>query len=167
MKVIKFGGSSLASSRQLQKVLSIVEADQQRKYVIVSAPGKRFDGDTKVTDLLIQYARQTIHHQDTQAVMNTIIDRYAEIGHGFDVPEAQLTPIFETIRNLPKQAYADNTYLMAAFKAHGERLNAQLVAAVFQKSGLNARYLDPKDAGMVVTDVPDDEIGRASCRERV
>ncbi|MCB7138327.1 aspartate kinase [Lactiplantibacillus plantarum] len=156
MKVIKFGGSSLASSQQLQKVLAIVEADQKRKYVIVSAPGKRFDGDTKVTDLLIQYARQTIHHQDTQAVTAAIIDRYAEIGHGFNVPEAQLTPIFETIRNLPKQSYADNTYLMAAFKAHGERLNAQLVAAVFQQSGLNARYLDPKDAGMVVTDVPDD-----------
>ena len=156
MKVIKFGGSSLASSTQLQKVLSIVEADDQRKYVIVSAPGKRFDGDTKVTDLLIQYARQTIHHQDTTAVMNTIIDRYAEIGHGFEVPEAQLTPIFDTIKNLPKQAYADNTYLMATFKAHGERLNAQLVAAVFAKSGLNARYLDPKEAGMVVTDVPDD-----------
>lgn len=146
MKVIKFGGSSLASSQQLQKVLAIVEADQKRKYVIVSAPGKRFDGDTKVTDLLIQYARQTIHHQDTQAVTAAIIDRYAEIGHGFNVPEAQLTPIFETIRNLPKQSYADNTYLMAAFKAHGERLNAQLVAAVFQQSGLNARYLDPKDA---------------------
>ncbi|ETY73859.1 aspartate kinase [Lactiplantibacillus fabifermentans] len=156
MKVIKFGGSSLASSTQLQKVLSIVQADAQRKYVIVSAPGKRFDGDTKVTDLLIQYARQTIHRQDTTAVVQTIIDRYAEIGHGFNVAEAQLTPIFNTIKNLPNQPYADNTYLMAAFKAHGERLNAQLVAAVFAQAGLNARYLDPKDAGMVVTDVPDD-----------
>ncbi|WP_137624755.1 aspartate kinase [Lactiplantibacillus pingfangensis] len=156
MKVIKFGGSSLASSTQLQKVLSIVKADDQRKYVIVSAPGKRFDGDTKVTDLLIQYARQTIHHQDTTAVMQSIIDRYAEIGHGFNVADARLTPIFDTIKNLPKQTYADNSYLMAAFKAHGERLNAQLVAAVFAQAGLNARYLDPKAAGMVVTDVPDD-----------
>ncbi len=156
MKVIKFGGSSLASSTQLQKVLSIVEADDQRRYVIVSAPGKRFDGDTKVTDLLIQYARQTIHRQDTTATVQAIIERYAEIGHGFNVPEDQLTPIFDTIRNLPNQTYADNTYLMATFKAHGERLNAQLVAAVFKQSGLNARYLDPKDAGMVVTDVPDD-----------
>ncbi|AVK60759.1 aspartate kinase [Lactobacillus sp. CBA3605] len=156
MKVIKFGGSSLANSTQLKKVLSIVKADDQRRYVIVSAPGKRFDGDTKVTDLLIQYARLTIHHQATAAIVQTIIDRYAEIGHGFNVPEAQLTPIFTTIKNLPNQTYADNTYLMAAFKAHGERLNAQLVAAVFQQMGLNARYLDPKDAGMVVTDVPDD-----------
>ena len=156
MKVIKFGGSSLASSTQLQKVLSIVKADDQRKYVIVSAPGKRFDGDTKVTDLLIQYARQTIHRQDTTAVVKTIIDRYAEIGQGFNVSADQLAPIFDTIRNLPHQSYADNTYLMAAFKAHGERLNAQLIAAVFKQTGLNARYLDPKDAGMVVTDVPDD-----------
>ncbi|MFB9770175.1 aspartate kinase [Lactiplantibacillus modestisalitolerans] len=156
MKVIKFGGSSLASSHQLEKVLAIVRADARRKYVVVSAPGKRFSGDTKVTDLLIQYARQTIHRQDTTTTAQTIIERYAEIGHGFNVADEQLEPIFKTIRDLPKQAYADNTYLMAAFKAHGERLNAQLVAAVFQQSGLNARYLDPRDAGMVVTDVPDD-----------
>ena len=55
MKVVKFGGSSLASASQLQKVLNIVKSDENRKFVVVSAPGKRDNNDTKVTDALIQY----------------------------------------------------------------------------------------------------------------
>ena len=55
MKVIKFGGSSLASATQLEKVLNIVKSDPERRFVVVSAPGKRNDEDTKVTDALIKY----------------------------------------------------------------------------------------------------------------
>ena len=52
IKVTKFGGSSLASAEQFKKVADIVLADKDRKYVVPSAPGKRFSADTKVTDLL-------------------------------------------------------------------------------------------------------------------
>ena len=55
MKVIKFGGSSLASADQLKKVLNIVKSDNERRFVVVSAPGKRNSEDTKVTDTLIKY----------------------------------------------------------------------------------------------------------------
>ena len=55
-KVVKFGGSSLASAEQFKKVGDIIRADKGRKYVVPSAPGKRFDGDIKVTDML--YATQ-------------------------------------------------------------------------------------------------------------
>ena len=51
-KVVKFGGSSLASAGQFQKVGDIIRADETRRYVVPSAPGKRFNGDTKVTDML-------------------------------------------------------------------------------------------------------------------
>ena len=51
LKVVKFGGSSLASAEQFQKVGNIIRADQDRRFVVPSAPGKRFDGDTKVTDI--------------------------------------------------------------------------------------------------------------------
>ena len=51
-KVVKFGGSSLASAEQFQKVGDIIRSDKQRKYVVPSAPGKRFKTDTKVTDML-------------------------------------------------------------------------------------------------------------------
>ena len=56
MKVIKFGGSSLANGTQLKKVLQIVKGDADRRIVVVSAPGKRNDSDEKVTDLLIKLA---------------------------------------------------------------------------------------------------------------
>ena len=51
-KVVKFGGSSLASAEQFIKVGNIIRADKERSYVVPSAPGKRFSADTKVTDML-------------------------------------------------------------------------------------------------------------------
>ena len=52
VKVVKFGGSSLASAEQFAKVGDIIRADESRKYVVPSAPGKRNSKDTKVTDML-------------------------------------------------------------------------------------------------------------------
>ena len=52
IKVTKFGGSSLANAEQFKKVIEILKADSQRRYAIPSAPGKRFSGDDKITDLL-------------------------------------------------------------------------------------------------------------------
>ena len=54
VKVIKFGGSSVADADQLRKIRTIVEADPERRYIVVSAPGKRHKADNKVTDMLIR-----------------------------------------------------------------------------------------------------------------
>mgnify|MGYP000954342203 CR=1 FL=1 len=51
-KVVKFGGSSLANAEQFKKVGEIIRSEESRRYVVPSAPGKRFNGDTKVTDML-------------------------------------------------------------------------------------------------------------------
>ena len=53
-KVVKFGGSSLANAEQFKKVGEIINSEESRRYVVPSAPGKRFGGDTKVTDMLYQ-----------------------------------------------------------------------------------------------------------------
>lgn len=52
VKVLKFGGSSVADGIQLEKTRKIIESDPDRRYIVVSAPGKRFEVDNKVTDLL-------------------------------------------------------------------------------------------------------------------
>ena len=52
VKVSKFGGSSVADIIQLKKIKEIINSDPDRRYIVVSAPGKRFDGDNKITDLL-------------------------------------------------------------------------------------------------------------------
>ena len=59
-KVVKFGGSSLASAEQFKKVGNIIRAEESRRYVVPSAPGKRFSADTKVTDMLYRAAMQLL-----------------------------------------------------------------------------------------------------------
>jgi len=59
-KVVKFGGSSLANAEQFQKVGDIIRSDESRRYVVPSAPGKRFSADTKVTDLMAKQKQERI-----------------------------------------------------------------------------------------------------------
>lgn len=152
MKVSKFGGSSLADGRQLQRVFEIIQSDPQRKVVVVSAPGKRFKDDTKVTDLLLAYAKGTVEDTDTLAIVDTIKARYHAIGEHFDLPAYELDDIDEQIDHLAQKHYRSFDYLYAAFAAHGEFLNAQLVAKVFTHLGLPARFVDPQEIGLLVDD---------------
>lgn len=76
MKVAKFGGSSLASAEQVQKVVDIIQADPQRRFVVVSAPGKRHADDTKVTDLLLATCEGLAASKDVRPLLTEIYARY-------------------------------------------------------------------------------------------
>ncbi|MBD5429527.1 aspartate kinase [Lactobacillus sp.] len=156
MKIVKFGGSSLATGEQVQHALDIVLADNKRQVVVVSAPGKRYKDDIKVTDLLIKYANQTLKNEDTSQIKNAIFARYEEIGHYFGLKDNELEVINHILSQLPQQTYPTNDYLLANFKAHGERLNARLVAMILKHQNIKARYLDPLDVGLTVTGEPND-----------
>ncbi|HKL22376.1 MAG TPA: aspartate kinase, partial [Tichowtungia sp.] len=80
MKVVKFGGSSVANAEQISKVIGIVTADADRRIVVVSAPGKRHSDDTKVTDLLIALAEAVLAGNDYESELKNVVGRYAEIG---------------------------------------------------------------------------------------
>ena len=69
IKVVKFGGSSLASAAQFKKVGAIIRKEETRRYVVPSAPGKRHSGDTKVTDLLYKCYGQAILDDDREEDM--------------------------------------------------------------------------------------------------
>ena len=75
-KVVKFGGSSLASAAQFQKVADIIHADPERRYVVPSAPGKRFSGDTKVTDMLYSCYHLAEDGSDFKKELKAIAERY-------------------------------------------------------------------------------------------
>jgi len=79
MKVCKFGGSSLANAAQLNKVIDIVLADPSRRIIVVSAPGKRHAGDTKVTDLLIALAQTALAGENTDRQYGAVVERFAEM----------------------------------------------------------------------------------------
>ncbi len=72
MKVVKFGGSSLAAGNSVDKALNIVKNDPERKVIVVSAPGKRTSDDIKVTDLLITYAYTSLRSNNYQDIVNKI-----------------------------------------------------------------------------------------------
>ena len=78
-KIVKFGGSSLASAEQFKKVGDIIRADESRKYVVPSAPGKRFSGDTKVTDMLYQCYTAAENGERFVGLLDDIKARYDEI----------------------------------------------------------------------------------------
>ena len=87
-KVVKFGGSSLASAEQFRKVAEIIHSDKERRYVVPSAPGKRFDGDNKVTDMLYACYHLAEAGKDFAKELSEIASRYQEIidGLGLAVP---------------------------------------------------------------------------------
>ena len=154
MKVIKFGGSSLASAEQLKKVLDIVTSDPERRFVIVSAPGKRHSEDTKVTDALIKYYKNYVAGDDVTASQKWIIDRYQAIADELGLSPAIMTKISTAIKQLATLPIEDNAFLYDTFLAAGEDNNAKLVAEYFRKNGLSSRYMHPKEAGIIVSSEP-------------
>ena len=151
MKVCKFGGSSLANAEQLKKVMDIVLADPARRIVVVSAPGKRDSGDTKVTDLLIALADAASQGGDCSLQLNAVVERYAEIARDLDLGDEITERIRKDLEDrVAKVSDLSKPEFMDLLKAAGEDNNAKLVAVAFEKRGKKARYASPKDTGMVL-----------------
>ena len=123
IKVAKFGGSSVADGIQLTKTKQIIDQDPDRKYIVVSAPGKRYEGDSKITDLLYLCKTHIEHNLPYEQIFQVVIDRYmaVEINLEVDVDLMRhLDEIRENLKNNPSTDY---------IASRGEYLNAILVAA--------------------------------------
>lgn len=152
MKVCKFGGSSLANATQLNKVIDIVLSDPSRRIVVVSAPGKRFSGDTKVTDLLIALAKAAIVGENTDRQYGAVIERFAQIAQDLKLGEDIIHTIEDDMKNrLANLKDLSEPEFMDLMKAAGEDNNAKLVACAFEARGRRARYISPRDTGMILT----------------
>lgn len=152
MKVAKFGGSSLASGEQIKKVFEIVAADPERKFVVVSAPGKRNSDDIKVTDLLIEAAKQQLRGDNGEPLIEDVVARYGSIAKELDISEEVITGIREDLQALLHADQSKPKRYLDALKASGEDNNAKLIAAYFQRRGVEAQYINPKRAGLIVSD---------------
>lgn len=152
MKVIKFGGSSLADAKQILKVCKIILSDEERRLVVVSAPGKRCSDDKKVTDMLISLAQASYNGENTDVILNEIVERYASIsvnlGLGKDIVNLIRADLIQRI-NTKTESYGKFVDLL---KAAGEDNNAKLIASYLQSKGVNAEYVNPKDAGLILTE---------------
>ncbi|NAP01775.1 aspartate kinase, partial [Halomonas sp. MG34] len=153
MKVAKFGGSSMATATQLQKVGNIIQDDPARKIIVVSAPGKRTPDDVKITDLLIQLGEAYINGESCEQSYEKVIDRFREITEDLSLDIALLEDIEQTIKSVISQD-ASSIYKLDALKSIGEDSSAKILSAYLCSIGLDASYINPKDAGIIVSNDP-------------
>ena len=135
MKVVKFGGSSMADAGQFRKVRDILMADRERRVVIVSAAGKRFDGDHKLTDLLYLCYAHIQYGVDCGGIFDLIASRYLDIRDelGLDLPiEGELAEL--------KRRIDSKSISREELVSRGEYFSAKLMAAY-----LGFRFVDAAD----------------------
>ncbi|MBP3898344.1 MAG: aspartate kinase [Mogibacterium sp.] len=122
LKVLKFGGSSLADSSQFRKVKDIVDSDSARQVVVVSAPGKRHSDDNKITDLLYLIHAHMKYGVSYDSILVMIMDRYAEIRQTLGLTTEIEKIIDETFAGIDKKTPVD--YIVS----RGEYFCARLMA---------------------------------------
>ncbi len=122
VKVVKFGGSSLADAGQIKKAAAIIKADPERRFMVPSAPGKRFDDDIKVTDMLYACYEKASLGEDFSADFQLIKDRYngiiADLGVDISL-ESQFAQIAKDLATAGREYAA----------SRGEYLNGIIIAA--------------------------------------
>jgi aspartate kinase len=132
VKVVKFGGTSVATAIQQRKALEIIEADSERRLIVPSAPGKAHKGDTKVTDLLYLAHRMVEADQPIDRLWQRISDRFNGIITELGI-DCDLAPALGEVRTRIESGEADAHYVAS----RGEALNGRIIAAL-----CHAEYVD-------------------------
>ena len=138
VKVAKFGGSSVADLIQFKKVKSIIEADPSRSVIVVSAPGKRYEADTKLTDLLYLCQTHVEHNLPWDQIFQVVCDRFNAMAFSLNISAGQL--------NLEKEFAVIKDDLNAGAGAdyiasRGEYLNALIMAKFLEFDFVDAAEL--------------------------
>ena len=137
IKTAKFGGSSLSDAGQFQKVAAIVRGDPARRFVVVSAPGKRFSGDDKITDLLYRCASLAGRREDFSASFGQIRDRYLSIERDLGLEQAHMGPALDEIEAALRTGRASRDFVAS----RGEYLCARLMGAYLGAPMVDAAQL--------------------------
>ena len=134
IKVVKFGGSSLADADKFRRVAEIIAADPDRRYVVPSAPGKRFSDDIKITDMLYQcynLARDTSTKEEFETCYSNICARFqgiiADLGLDFDI-SGELTYIKNAILGRAGRDFA---------ASRGEYLNGLIRTQIGRRASID------------------------------
>ena len=142
--VCKFGGSSLADGTNIMRVCEILNANPARKYVVVSAPGKRYSGDIKVTDLLYACYREAQEGGDCSQTFSKIRKRFTSIVEELGMDSFDIKSILDaTEQEIDERKSADFT------ASRGEYLNARIIAAKLGRAFIDAKdiiFFDEKGA---------------------
>ncbi|MET3576820.1 aspartate kinase [Bhargavaea ullalensis] len=167
MKVCKFGGTSVASAQQIMKVAGLISSDPSRRIVVVSAPGKRHPEDPKVTDLLIRLADAALDGKDTDRLLSEVVDRFRSIADDLGLAPGFAGTVEQDLRSRLGTDRPDAGRFLDLMKAAGEDNNARLVAAYLNQIGVEAVYMSPKEAGLIVEGPAGDGMADVACYEQL
>ena len=162
LKVLKFGGSSMADAKQFEKVKSIVQADPSRKVVVVSAAGKRFSDDHKLTDLLYLCHAHLKYGVACDSVFDMIRSRYMEIRDELGL-KTDLESEFDALRKEMDKGISQDE-LVSRGEYFAARLMADYLGYDFLDSELWLRF---KLDGTVDQEVSYEALSRAASGRRV
>lgn len=152
LKVAKFGGTSLANATQMRKVADIVLSDPDRRIIVVSAPGKSHSKDTKVTDLLIACAEKMLTAGSADAELKVLKERFAQIHKDLGLPADVMARISADLEQRLGGDVKHRRRYIDTMKAGGEDNSAWLFAALLRSMGADAHYVNPGEAGMLLSD---------------
>ncbi len=153
VKVLKFGGSSLADAEQFKKVAAIIKAEPERRYVVASAPGKRYSDDIKVTDMLYDCYKLVKANQPIDDAFKLIEDRYNGIIKDLGI-KLWLQPEFDRIKNAIVH-HAGRDYIAS----RGEYLNSIVLANYLGYDFIDAEDgIFFKDNGTLDTEKTNEEL---------
>lgn len=142
----------MADARQIGKICDIVVDDPQRRIVVVSAPGKRFATDVKVTDLLISCAEARLSGESVDGPLQAVMLRFEEICKDLGVADGVMEDIEQALRRVVNGPTDHAARYQDAVKAAGEDNCARLVAGELCRRGHDAHYVNPGEAGMLLSD---------------
>lgn len=152
--VCKFGGSSVANADQIEKVRRIVADDPQRRFVVVSAPGRVGDGEEKITDHLLNVATNGQHFRERRQPISksdslqTVMERFRTIVGDLGIEGADLLESLE--QDLETELTGDRR--VAFLASRGEHYNARIIARYFASREMDARVSLPEDFGFLVSE---------------
>lgn len=150
--VCKFGGSSVENALQIEKIKNIVSDNKNRKYIVVSAPGRDDKYKEKITDHLINIALDGEHLKDSHITskisQETVLDKFTTIGKDLGIS-------YENVLKGLKVDFATELTgdkKVAFLSSRGEHYNAHIIANYFNQCGMDTRLVLPEDIGFIVSD---------------
>jgi aspartate kinase len=149
--VSKFGGSSVENAAQIEKVKNIVSDNKNRKFIVVSAPGRDEVYRQKITDHLLNIATSGKHlakQVSAQESQKAVLEKFSTLLLGLGLEEKTLLKELEEDFKTPLTGEAKSAFLAS----RGEHYNARIIAAYFTKSGIEASACLPEESGFLVSD---------------
>lgn len=152
MKVVKFGGSSLANALQIKKAVDIILEDKDRHIIVVSAPGIVNKDDVKITNLLIYMANAKLCGENYKKYLDIILERFTNIIKDLELDKKLIEEIKDNINERIESDSSIDIKFLDGIKAIGEDINARIIASYINTLGVKAKYINPKEAGLLLTE---------------